>query len=67
MGMFGWNFIFALLVIYPVWRIYERTGLNPLFALLVFVPGIGWLLALLPLAFMDWPNRLRASESRTRE
>ena len=57
MGRFGWNIIFGLLVIYPLWRIYERTGLNPLLALLIFLPGIGWLLTLLPLAFMDWPNQ----------
>lgn len=59
MHMFGWNVIFGLLVVYPVWRVYERAGLNPLFALLVFFPGIGWMLALLPLAFQDWPNRGR--------
>tara|TARA_R110000787_G_scaffold46459_1_gene112712 strand:- start:1929 stop:2147 length:219 start_codon:yes stop_codon:yes gene_type:complete len=47
--------LYGLLIVWPVWRIHLRAGLNPLFALLVFVPFIGWFAALAILGLSRWP------------
>jgi hypothetical protein len=46
----------SFLVILPLWRIYDRAGINPLWALLVFLPVVGLFLPLLVLAFARWPK-----------
>ena len=43
------------LTIYPVWRIIKRTGLNPNWAAILVIPGLGAIAILLMLAFSDWP------------
>ena len=49
---------FALLCLYPLWRIFSRAGLSPWWSLLVLIPGLGfWLVGGL-LAFKPWPNGL---------
>lgn len=48
--------IAGLILVYPVWRILERAGFSPWFALLVFIPLLGPLAVFLMLAFMDWPR-----------
>jgi hypothetical protein len=45
----------AVLVIIPLWRIYERAGLAAPLSLIVFVPYVGLFLAAAILAFADWP------------
>lgn len=40
---------------YPTWRIVKRTGLNPNWAALILLPGIGGLIILIMLAYSDWP------------
>ena len=43
------------LTAYPTWRIIKRTGLNPNWAALVLIPGLGGLIILIMLAFSEWP------------
>ena len=43
-----------IFVLYPVWRIFRRAGLNPVFSLVVFVPYGGVFIAGLILAFSKW-------------
>lgn len=51
-------FILAVIVMFPMWRIFRRAGFNPALSLLVLVPWVGFLIASAILAFADWP-RLR--------
>jgi hypothetical protein len=45
----------GLLLIIPLWRIFQRAGLMPALALLVFVPFLGPFVVLAILAFSRWP------------
>lgn len=47
--------LFNLLIIWPLWRIFRRTGLDPRWALLLFVPMLGPLLVLMVLGHRTWP------------
>ena len=49
------GFVFAILCIYPLWRIFARAGLPPPLSMLVFLP-LGGLVAPMILAFAQWPN-----------
>ncbi len=49
------GFVFAILCIYPLWRIFARAGLPPPLSMLVFLP-LGGFVAPMILAFADWPN-----------
>jgi hypothetical protein len=55
MGLFLQIVLLAILMFYPAWRIFERTGFPPALALLVLIPGVGILVALGILAFAEWP------------
>lgn len=55
MGFFGELIILAILMLYPAWRVFDRTGFPPALSFLVLVPGIGTLVALGILAFAEWP------------
>jgi uncharacterized membrane protein YhaH (DUF805 family) len=48
--------VFALLafVIFLLWRVFTKAGLNGALSLLLFVPAVGSLLVLCILAFADW-------------
>jgi len=48
--------IVGLMILIPLYFIYKKTGLNPLFSLLIFIPGFGLLLIFLQLALFPWPN-----------
>jgi len=50
-----YHLIAAALVIYPCWKIFQRVGLNPALSLFIFVPGPGWWIAGIILAFSRWP------------
>lgn len=54
--------IYGLVLIFPVWRIYERAGLNPAYVLFLFVPYVGWFVVLAILGLMDWPSARRRAE-----
>lgn len=49
------GFVFAILCIYPLWRIFARAGLPAPLSMLVFLP-LGGLVAPMILAFAEWPN-----------
>lgn len=47
--------IFNALVVWPLWRILRRTGLDGRWALLVFVPLVGLALVVGILGHSKWP------------
>jgi len=47
--------VFVILLIYPLWRIFGRTGMSPLLSLFLLIPGIGALICVLILALGRWP------------
>ncbi len=53
--MFDAMLIPSLIMIWPVWRIFRRAGFTPAWALLIFVPALGWLAATAMLALASWP------------
>jgi hypothetical protein len=59
--------IVAVLLLYPVWRTFDRAGLPPALALLVLVPAIGMLIALGILAFGEWPVHRYAQDTTGEE
>jgi hypothetical protein len=50
------------LVVIPLWRIFTRAGLKPAYALLVLIPGLGFLIVAAVLAHAEWPA-LRRKEN----
>ena len=56
----GTGFLMSLVLIIPVWRIYRRAGFNPAWSLLLFIPGLGFLICLLFLALRPWPGQIGA-------
>jgi hypothetical protein len=61
---------FGLLVVVPLWRIFQRAGFHPAWALAVFAPFVGGLIPFLVLAFAPWPaleRRAGAFEARDPE
>jgi len=48
--------IVGLMILVPLCLIYKKIGFNPLWAGLVFVPGVGLLIIFLQLALLPWPN-----------
>lgn len=48
--------IFALLVVFPLWRICERAGLSGAISLIAFVPFFGLLAVGAILSFSQWRN-----------
>ncbi len=49
------NYFFSVVIpFYPVWRILQRAGLNKLLTFLLLIPGLGFLVILIYLAFVDW-------------
>jgi len=51
------HLVLGLILIYPTWRIFSRTGLNPLLSLLVLLPGLGLLSVATVLGLARWPKR----------
>ena len=58
MELVSWLVISALLVV-PLWRIFNRVGMNPALSLLAVIPMVGLLAAVGVLAFGDWPKTRR--------
>ena len=54
----------AILILFPVWRIFKRAGLNPLFSLSMFIPFVGILASGLILSFSKWNIGIAASEDK---
>lgn len=47
----------ALFLLFPIWTIFKKSGQNPWMSLLIFIPGIGILIALYVAAFSNWRIR----------
>jgi hypothetical protein len=46
--------VMAILLLFPVWRIFKRAGLNPALSLTVLIPYVGLLLSGIILAASTW-------------
>lgn len=47
------------IVLYPLWRIFRRTGLPPVLSIIVLIPIAGPLFVSCILAFARWPKEPR--------
>jgi hypothetical protein len=54
--------IIGLMLLIPVCMIYKKAGFNPVWAILLFLPGFGLLLIFMHLAFIPWPNAQHQKE-----
>jgi len=50
------TFIIGLILVIPFAIIYKKAGFHPAWATLVFLPGFGFLLIFIQLAFFPWDN-----------
>jgi len=50
------SLIGALIFIVPLWNIFTKAGKNPAISLVIFIPLLGFFIAVLVLAFSNWPN-----------
>lgn len=57
---FAQYYLFVLLVLIPVIRIFERAGFRPYWALLLAVPDAGIILCSAILALKKWPEKVLA-------
>jgi hypothetical protein len=48
-------YIAAVAMVVPMVRVLRRTGLNPFYAALLFVPMLGYILAAGAVALQKWP------------
>jgi len=48
------SLLMSLFLLYPLWIICRRAGLNPYWALLVFIPYIGVMAVAVALGSMRW-------------
>ncbi len=48
-----------ILFFIPLWRIFGRAGLPPVWSLLVFIPVVGFAIPLLVLAYSSWSHERR--------
>ena len=48
-----------VLLVYPVWKIIDKTGMSTWLTLLLLVPGFGAFLIMAILAFAGWPAARR--------
>ncbi|GAA5444690.1 hypothetical protein Misp06_02880 [Microbulbifer sp. NBRC 101763] len=54
--------VVALFLLYPVWRIFKRAGLNPIYSLTLFIPVLGFLVAGAVLAASRWSVSTKTEE-----
>lgn len=55
-GLIGWAVVVGFLFVLPLWRVFDRAGLNPNTAFLALIPFAGLPIALGMAAFKVWPN-----------
>lgn len=48
--------VMIALLLFPLWKIFGKTGMSPYLSLLILIPGLGGLICILILAFADWPD-----------
>lgn len=46
--------IMAVILLFPVWKIFKRAGLNPALSLTVLIPYVGFLISGIILAASTW-------------
>ena len=46
--------IVVILFQFPLWRVFNRAGINPYLSLSLLIPGFGFLIAFAILAFSKW-------------
>ena len=56
--------VYAILLLYPVWRIFKRAGLNPALSLTVLIPAVGMFVSGLILARSTWKLNARSEEGK---
>lgn len=56
--------VLAILLLYPVWRIFKRAGLNPALSLTVLIPAVGTLVSGLILALSTWKLNARPERDK---
>jgi len=56
MDNFWGSITVSLLVVYPIWRVFARVGVNPALSLFVFIPFIGPIVAAYIVALSAWPK-----------
>ncbi len=59
--------IIGAFLLFPLWKIYSKTGKNPVLSLFVFLPYIGFLMVSLILAFSRWPATELVADSDEQE
>jgi hypothetical protein len=47
--------LFNVLIVWPLWRILRRAGLNPLWAFAALIPLVGDIIVFGVLTFSRWP------------
>jgi len=57
-------YLYALLALYPAWRIFKRAGLPPAGALWLFLPWAGFVALAVRLAFGKWTRVAPLKEKR---
>jgi len=48
----------SVLLLFPIWKIFNRAGLNPYLSLTLLIPGFGFLIATIILAASKWDLEL---------
>ena len=58
------SFVVATILIFPLWKIYDKAGFHPALSLIIFIPWYGLLVSSLVLAFISWPILKKANGSK---
>jgi len=58
------SIVMGILLVIPLWKIFEKAGKRPAMAFLVFFPFIGLMIVALILAFSRWPATEQQADTR---
>ena len=47
--------VFVAVALFPLWKVFAKTGMSPWLSLLVLIPGLGGMICVIILAFARWP------------
>lgn len=61
--MFAFIGITTIVMVIAFWQIYKKAGFNGMMSLLMLIPGVN-LVAMLYLAFVEWPVTRQLAEAR---
>jgi hypothetical protein len=51
-----YSVIFSIIIVWPIWRIFQKTGQLPALSLLVLIPVVGPAVVALIFGRGRWPN-----------